>query len=51
MEADDGGAGTGAAAIPRPIAGVVTVVEVARVAALDQLLGCGGATPSPPTPL
>ena len=36
--------------IPRPIAGVAAVVEAARVAALRRLLGCGGATPSPPTP-
>ena len=33
-----------------PIAGVAAVVEAARVAALRRLLGCGGATPSPPTP-
>ena len=48
---DDGGAGAGAAAIPGPIARVVAVVEVARVAALGRLLGCGGAMPSPPMPL
>jgi hypothetical protein len=48
--ADDGGASAGAAAIPGPIARVVAIVEVARVATLGQLLGCGGATPSPPTP-
>ena len=50
METDGGGAGAGAAAILGPIAGIVAIVEVARVAALDQLLGCGSATPSPPTP-
>jgi len=36
--------------IPGPIAGVAAVVEAARVAALRRLLGCGGATPSPPSP-
>ena len=51
VEADGGGAGAGAAAIPGPIAGVAAIVEVARVAALGRLLGCCGATPSPPTPL
>ena len=50
MEADGGGASAGATAIPRPIAGVVAIVEAARVAALGRLLGCGGAMPSPPTP-
>jgi hypothetical protein len=35
-------------AVPEPIAGVAAVVEVARVAALRRLLGCGdGATPAP----
>jgi hypothetical protein len=43
-------AGEGAAAIPGPIIGAVAIVEVARVAALGQLLGCGGATPSPQMP-
>jgi hypothetical protein len=50
VEADGGGADAGAAAIPGPIAGVVAVVAVARVATLGRLLGCGGATPSLPTP-
>jgi hypothetical protein len=45
------GAGEDAAAISGPIAGVVAVVEVARVAGLGRLLGCNGATLSPPTPL
>ena len=49
VEADGGGAGAGAASIPGAIAGAVVVVELARVAALGRLLGCGGATPSPPT--
>ena len=51
VEADGGGAGAGAAATAGPIGGVVAIVEVARVAALGRLLGCGSATPSPPTPL
>ena len=50
MEADGGGVGAGAAAIPGPIAGVVAVVEVARAAALGRLLGCGVTIPSPLTP-
>jgi len=51
VEPDGGGATAGAAAITGPIAKVVPVVEVARVAALCRLLGCGDATSSPPTPL
>jgi hypothetical protein len=50
VEADGGGASAGAAAISGPIAGAAAVIEVARVAALGRLLGCGGATPSPSTP-
>ena len=50
VKANGGGAGASAVAIPELIARVVAVMEVARVAALGRLLGCGGATPSPPTP-
>ncbi|CAD6203956.1 unnamed protein product [Miscanthus lutarioriparius] len=38
----------GPQAVPGPIAGVAAVVEAARVAALRRLLGCSGATPTPP---
>ena len=50
VKANGGGASASTAAIPGPIAGVVAVVEVGRVAALGRLLGCGGATPSPQMP-
>ena len=51
MEVDGSGAGAGTTAILGPMAEVVAVVEVVRVAALGRLLGCGGAMPSPPMPL
>uniref|UniRef100_A0A0A9DRB4 RING-type E3 ubiquitin transferase n=1 Tax=Arundo donax TaxID=35708 RepID=A0A0A9DRB4_ARUDO len=35
--------------VPGPMGGVAAVVEAARVTALRRLLGCGSATPSPPS--